>query len=68
MSEDETFDKAVGQFKLNINTVLNPLRLYGQGAYVDTATEEIVSLALQLHNKLSGVEEPFVLNHNKLHY
>ena len=66
--EDEQFDKAVGQFQLNLNTIMNPLRLYGQGHYVDSATEEIVSLALQLHNRLSGVDEPYYINQNNLHY
>ena len=68
MDEDEDFSKAIGQFKLALNTILNPLRLYGQGSYVDSATEEIVSLALQLHNRLEGIDEPYIINHNKLHW
>ena len=68
MSEDDDFNKAIGQFKLNLNIILKPLRLYGQGHYVDTATEEIVSLALQLHNRLEGIDEPFFINSEKLHY
>ena len=68
MSEEEDFDKAVGQFRLSINSVMYPLRLYGQKDYVRSATEEVISLALQLHNRLSGVDEPFIINHDKLHY
>ena len=68
MSEDEDWDKAVGQLRLALNGVLKPLRLYGQGHYVDTATEEIVSLAIQLYTKLSGVDMPYIVNHEKLHW
>jgi len=67
-TEEQSFDKAVGQFRLALNTILHPLRLYGQGLYVDTASEEIVSLALQLHNKLEGLDEPYIINHDKLHW
>ena len=68
MTEEEDWDKAVGQFKMNLNEVMRPLRLYGQGHYVDSATEEIVSLAIQLHLKLYGVDMPYQVNGNKLHY
>ena len=66
--EEEAFDKAVGQYRLALNSILNPLRLYGQGHYVDTAKEELVSLAIQLHLKLSGVDIPYQVNHDKLHW
>lgn len=66
---DEEFDKIVGQFKHTLNTkIMTPLRQYGQGAYVDTALEEITSLAIQLHQKLSGIDEPYHVNHEKLHW
>lgn len=68
MDEDENWDKAVGQFRLTLNTIMKPLRLYGQNHYVDTVTEEIISLALQLHHRLLGVDEPYHINEDKLHY
>lgn len=68
MSEDEEFDKAIGQFRLMLNGIMNPLRLYGQGYYVDTASEEILSLAVQLHQRLSGIDEPYHVNSDKLHW
>jgi len=68
MFEEAELNKAIGQLRLNLNMVLKPLRLYGQDHYVNTATEEIVSLAIQLHNRLSGIDEPFYVNHDKLHY
>ena len=66
--EDLQWEKTIGQFRLALNGILNPLRLYGQGHYVDTASEEIVSLAIQLHHRLSGVDMPFHINNDKLHY
>ena len=66
--EEEAWEKCVGQLKLNLNVILAPLRMYGQGHYVDSAREEIVSLAIQLHHKLLGLEEPFHINGDKLHW
>ncbi len=68
MNEEEQWEKAIGQFGLALNGILEPLRLYGQGHYVDSAQKEIESLAIQLHLKLYGVEMPFHINHDKLHY
>jgi len=58
-TEEGEWDKAVGQLRLALNSVLSPLRLYGQDYYVTSATEEIISLAIQLHLRLSGIDEPF---------
>ena len=66
--EEPSFDKAIGQFRLALNPIMKPLRLYGQGHYVDSASEEIVSLAIHLHHKLSGIDEPYHINSDKLHY
>jgi len=68
MTEDEEWDKAVGQLRLALNRVLKPLRLYGQDAYVTSVTEEVISLAIQLHHKLSGIDEPFHVNGELLHW
>ena len=68
-TEDELFDTAVGQFRLTLNTqIMSPLRLYGMGHYVDTAIEEIVSLAIQLHQRLEGIDQPYHVNTDKLHW
>ena len=58
MSEDEEFDKAVGQYRLKINGLMQPLRKYGQKEYVDQAIDELVHLAIALHYRLSGVDVP----------
>ena len=68
IEEELDWDKCVGQFRLALNGIMNPLRLYGQGHYVDTAGEEIVSLAIQLHWKLSGLDVPYHVNSELLHW
>jgi len=64
----EAWDKAVGQFRLMLNQILNPLRMYGQGVYVDSATPEIVHLAIQLHLKLEGLDFPYEIDESRLHW
>ncbi len=66
--EDLEWNKAVGLFRMAINQILEPLKLYGQNLYVESASEEIVSLALQLHHKLEGIDEPYHINFDKLHH
>lgn len=65
---DENWEKCIGQFKLALNGIMKPLRLYGQDTYVDSATKEIESLAIQLHHRLGGIDEPFHVNHDRLHH
>jgi hypothetical protein len=57
--DDTEYNKALGQYRLKLNSVLDPLRMYGQGQYVDQATEELVSLGVQLHMRLCGVDIPY---------
>ena len=45
-------EKAVGLFRLSLNEILKPLRLYGQDPFVDLAREELVKAALLLHERL----------------
>ena len=59
IDDEEHISKALGQFQLVLNYLLKPLSLYGQGAYVDMVTKEIVQVAWQLHWKLEGVDEPY---------
>ena len=66
--EEEAFDKAVGQLRLAHNEVLSPLRMYGQDFYVNIITDELISLAVQFHLKLSGVDMPYQVNRERLHY
>ena len=61
--DDMTFNAIIGHYRMAVNKLLNPLRLYGQSIYVDQALKELESLGIQLHFKLSGLDEiPFMLN------
>lgn len=66
--EELEWDKEVGQFTGAIRIIMQPLTLYGQKDYVASVVQEIVSLAIQLHHKLSGLDIPYHVNHEKLHY
>ncbi len=54
-------EKAIGQFKLQLNGVLSPFNLYGMNVYITPAISEIVKLALQLHQRLNGEDIPIEL-------
>ena len=64
--EEIHFDKCIAQFRLVLGVITHPLRLYGQGVYVDGANAEITGLAIQLHHKLSGLDIPFYINQEML--
>jgi len=59
---DLEFDKIIGQYRLKLNGLLYPLRMYGQGHYVNGVINELVSLGVQLHLRLSGVDIPYETN------
>lgn len=59
MTPDEEYDKVIGQYQLQLGALLRPLRLYGQDVLVDQITIELVTLGVQLHMKLSGVDIPY---------
>ena len=56
---DEEFDKIIGQYRLQLNGLLQPLRLYGQGHYVEGLIPELERLGIQLYYKLSGLDVPY---------
>ena len=60
--DTEEFDKIIGQYKLKLNGLLQPLRMYGQGIYVEGVIGELESLGVQLHLKLSGIDIPYEVN------
>ncbi len=63
MTEEEQakldYDKVVGQYRLKLNGIMHPLRLYGQGHYVDQAIEELVKLGEQFHLRMCGEDIPY---------
>ena len=57
--EDEEWDKAIGQYRLKLNGLMQPLRKYGQEQYVDQAIDELVHMGILLHYRLSGEDVPY---------
>jgi hypothetical protein len=57
MTEDEAYFKAIFQLRSAINILIMPLRAYGQGVYVDGVMEQLVSLAVQFHQKALDVSD-----------
>ena len=54
----DTRDKVIGQFKLRVNGLLGGLfDLYGLGIHIPEATEEIKKHSLEMHNRLSRIED-----------
>ena len=58
---DEAYLKARTQLDLQIGGVLHPLRLYGQGPFVDQACNEIVKLCEDFALRVRGVDKPISL-------
>ena len=54
---DEEFNSVIGHYRIALNGLMRPLTRYGQGDYVAGAINQLVSLGVQLHFKLSGVDE-----------
>jgi len=57
ISQDE-FNKAMGQFRLQLNAIMNVFNVYGLTIYVDSAKMEISLLAEQLAKRIQGEDIP----------
>ena len=67
LSEKEKKQKAVGQFKLQLNTALEPFMRYGfqEEHELPSAMGAITELAIQLAKRYSGIDVPISLKHAK---
>ena len=54
----ENYDKAVGQFRLQLNGIMNCFRCYGLNEDVDGACNEIVKLAELFGMRVRGKDVP----------
>ncbi len=54
----ELYDKAVGQFRLQLGGIMNCFRCYGLDQDVDGACEEIIKLAEQFSMRTRGKDIP----------
>ena len=51
-------EKAIGQLRLQLNGAMQPFHGYGHDVFIPQAVEEIISLSLKLHERLSGKDLP----------
>ncbi len=59
-AEDLEYHQAIHHYRQAVNELLIPLKVYGQEPYCREAVEKLVSLGMQLHEKLLGLrDEPF---------
>ena len=58
MISKEAREKALGQFRLRLNGMMSPFSSYGLGVFIPPTIEEIAKLALQLHERLNGLDVP----------
>jgi len=58
---EESYRKAVGQFRLQVGEVLGVFRFYGQNIYIPGALEEITELAEQFAMRVRGKNQPIML-------
>lgn len=61
LSEEE-YAKAIGQFRLQLNGVFSPFRLYGLQDYIPGAIEEVVRLTEDFGLRVRGVDKPIDLD------
>ena len=62
MLNDEGYNKAIGQLRLQLNGVLKPFSFYGMDVYKSGAIDAIIDLSLKLHKRLNGEDVPIVLD------
>jgi len=56
------FEKAIGQFRLQLNGVFDIFKLYGQDIYIPGAKAEVERLAVDLSLRLRGIDKPIDLD------
>ncbi len=59
-AEDAAYSQTLWHYRQAISEMLKPLEMYGQEIYCQQAIEQLVSLGMQLHEKLLGLrDDPF---------
>ena len=62
--DDESYAKARWQFKANVREVLKQVfDMYGQGVYIEGATEEVFKLAEDFSLRTRGQDKPISLEY-----
>lgn len=59
--DEEHYQKAIGQFRLQLNGIMSCFRCYGLGNDVNEASEEIVRLAENFGMLVRGKDAPIAV-------
>ena len=54
------YKKAIGQFKLQLNGVFQPFKMYGMEVYIEPAKEQIIELAEAFGQRVRGKDKPII--------
>ena len=57
----EEYDKAIGQFGLQLNEVFKPFKMYGLDVFISGAIDEVTQLAEDFGLRVRGVDKPLSL-------
>ena len=60
---DKDYKKAVGQFRLSLNGVLENFKMYGMEVYIPGAIDEIIKLAEDFSLRVRGVDKPISIDY-----
>ena len=59
---DEEYQKAIGQFRLQLNGVFEPFNCYGLDVFIPGAMTEIIKLTEDFSLRVRGYDKPIDLN------
>ena len=62
---DNTYEKAEGQLRLQLNDVFNPFQCYGLQPLIPGAIEEVVELAIDFSLRTRGKDHPIMLKNRR---
>ena len=63
--EQEEYDKAIGQLRLQLNGVFAPFDLYGLGIFIVGAKEEVVELCEAFALRVRGKSVPIIVKRRR---
>uniref|UniRef100_A0A6M3L8V1 Uncharacterized protein n=1 Tax=viral metagenome TaxID=1070528 RepID=A0A6M3L8V1_9ZZZZ len=64
--DEAEYQKALGQFRMNVAARLRVFDCHGLGIYIQPVTEAIVELAEDFGMRVRGEDRPIDSNHNPL--
>lgn len=62
---DYKYKKAEGQLRLQVGEILSVFDMYGQGAYIVGALEEIIEVAIDFSKRVRGEDDQPIRVKNK---